>query len=111
MPHTIESALDHPHVEFPLKFLSEYIFQLGDIQQHVTIRLYRPVGGEGVVFRQSHFIKTPSQGGSYRTSRPSNDSEASALNQVVSAMNEYYREAVAAGHHPDETWLEVNPGF
>jgi hypothetical protein len=39
----------------------------------------------------------------YVTSRPWNDTEPAAINQVVSAINEHYSAAVRAGHTPDDS--------
>jgi len=112
MAHTIESAFDHEHVNDVLQFLSEYRFTLSDIPIAITIRLFRPIAaGGGVFFRQSHFISTPKQAGPYRTSRPWNDTEEAAINQVVSAMNMEYDAAIKAGMTPDETWLTPNDSF
>ena len=112
MAYTIESAFQHEHVHEVLQFLSEYRFMLGDLQTVITIRLYRPITGERVVvFRQSHFISTPTQATPYMTSRPWNDTEAAAINQVVSAMNDHYRDAINAGKIPDESWLTPNASF
>jgi hypothetical protein len=112
MPHTIDSAFKHEHIHQVFQFVSEYTFMLGDLRPTITIRLYRPISGESVVvFRQSHFVSTPAQVGPYVTSRPWNDTEEAAINQVVHAMNDYYDEAIRAGHIPDGSWLTVNDDF
>ena len=112
MAHTIESAFDHEHVRDVLQLLSEYRFTLGDLHTVITIRLYRAINGApGVFFRQSHFISTPTQAAPYRTSRPWNDTEASAINQVVSAMNEHYSDALRVGKTPDDSWLTLDESF
>jgi hypothetical protein len=112
MPQSIESAFKHEHVSDVLQFISEYTFILGDLRPVITIRLYRPITGERVVaFRQSHYISTPAQAGPYMTSRPWNDTEEAAINQVVHAMNDYYDQAIRAGHAPDESWLTPSPDF
>ena len=92
-------------------FVSEFRFFLKNIPTEITVRLYRPMQGSGIIFQQSHFIKTPMQPGPYRTSRPWNDDEGSALHQVVHALATEYNAAVHQGHAPDPSWLVENDQF
>ena len=98
-------------IDSPLEFLREFRFSLSHIPTEITVRFYRLLGGRGVTFRQSHFIKTPTQTGEYETSRPGNDTEERALSQVVLSFLDFYNEAVQAGHEPDESWLVPNERF
>lgn len=111
MAHNIQSAFDYKHIDAVLQFVSEYRFRLGTLETEITIRLYRKLDSSGYFFDQSHYIATPLQGTPYVTSRPWNDSEAAAINQVVSAMNEHYSAALGKGHKPDESWLALNKHF
>jgi hypothetical protein len=111
MPWTPDAALDDPVVERPMVFVSEFRFYLKDIPTEITVRLYRPLQGRAIVFEQSHFIKTPTQAGPYRTDKSWNDDEGSALHQVVFGFTSHYNEAVNRGHRPDPSWLEENEQF
>ena len=111
MAWTIEAALKDEAVEGPVQFISEFKFFLKNIPVEITIRLYRPLFGTGVLFKQSHFIHTPEQAGAYRTSRPWNDYEASALSQAIDGLTSYYNAAVLKGHEPSADWLEPNSDF
>lgn len=108
MPWTPKDALNNPAVEYPMQLVGEYKFRLKGILTEITIRLYKPFSSDGVEFQQSHFIKTPLQGTEYRTSRPSNSDEGSALHQVVHGLTSHYEAAVRAGHAPSEEWLVPN---
>jgi hypothetical protein len=111
MAHTIQTAFDHQHVDQVLQFLSEYRFRLGTLEPEITIRIYRTLDSKNYFFERSHYASTPVQATPYVTSRPWNDSEAAAINQVVSAMNDYYSEALGKGHKPEESWLTPNQHF
>jgi hypothetical protein len=103
--------LDSDVIEFPKELIREYEFTLKGISIPVRIRLYKVFGHEGVLFAQSHHIKTPTQIGKYVTSRPWNDDLGSALWQAVTGITRYYKEAVAAGHSPSDDWLVPNECF
>lgn len=90
---------------------SEYSFNLRGIPTTITVRLYRREARGPVWFEQSHWIKTPEQIGPYRTSRPFNDDEASALRQAVTGLTQFYDMAVKAGHEPSKAWLVENKNF
>lgn len=90
---------------------SQYTFQLKGIPVTITVRLYRREARGPVWFEQSHWIKTPEQIGPYRTSRPFNDDEASALQQAVTGLTQFYSMAVKAGHEPSNAWLVENKNF
>jgi hypothetical protein len=111
MAHTIETAFDHQYVDQVLRFVSEYRFRLGTLESEITIRIFRTLDSKSYLFEQSHYISTPVQATPYITSRPWNDSEAAAINQVVGAMNDYYSEAVNKRHTPAESWLTTNEHF
>jgi hypothetical protein len=111
MAWTIEAALDDEVIENPRKFISEYQFTLRGIAALITIRLYKPIHGEGVEFEQSCYIHTPTQATPYRTSHPWGDDEAYALHLAVRSITQYYNEAVRLGHSPSESWLVPNENF
>lgn len=111
MAKTAESVFDNDLINKPVKLLSEYQFFLGDLPEKIKIRLYKPLKGEGVTFTQSHFINTPVQIDAYRTSRPWNDDESSALRQAIFGFTSNYKDAVNQGHSPETSWLEPNMDF
>lgn len=90
---------------------SQYSFKLRGIPITITVRLYRREVRGPVWFEQSHWIKTPEQIGPYRTSRPFNDDEGSALRQAVTGLTQFYNIAVKAGHEPSNAWLIENKNF
>ena len=107
MPYTFDTALEDEHVTVLFRDDSKGLFtiRLGELPQEVEIQLGREMDNEGTHFRVSHAIKTPLLGGLYRTSRPWGDDPAYALHLAVNGLAPYYREAVKAGHVPDESWL------
>jgi hypothetical protein len=111
MAWTIETALDDKAIENPRRFISEFQFTLPHIAVLITIRLYKPIHGEGIEFEQSHYINTPTQMGPYRTSRPWGDDEAYSLHLAVKTITQHYNEAVRQGHTPSESWLVPNEHF
>jgi hypothetical protein len=111
MPWTIESALNDDLAHDQRRLVGEYQFRVGDLETRIHVRLLEDVRGNGVHFEQSHFIHTPTQGGPYATSRPWGDDEGYALHQAVTSITLYYRQAVDAGHKPQESWLVPNRSF
>lgn len=111
MAMTDKSVFDNDLINEPVKLLSEYRFFLGDLPEKITIRLYESLKGKEVIFTQSHFINTPVQIDAYRTSRPWNDDESSALHQAIFGFTRFYRDAVNEGHRPELSWLEPNKDF
>ncbi|MFZ0964126.1 MAG: hypothetical protein WAO35_24940 [Terriglobia bacterium] len=110
-PLTPESALKGRSIRGARQLLSEYSFRVGDLSQFITIRLYRLIGTDTVIFEQSHFIHTPTQIDAYRTSAPMGNDETEALGRAVRTLVEHYEEAVRVGHRPQDSWLEPNPDF
>jgi hypothetical protein len=106
-----DSLLRRETIKMPFRFISEYRFRLGELSTVVRVRLFQEMGTERVHFEQSHFIHAPTQAGPYMTSRPWNDDEDAALDQVVRFFEMHYREAVEKGHTPDDSWLVANEAF
>lgn len=114
MPHTIDTALNHPGVHVvrrPSAELGTYVFHVGSLTPEITVRLYRAPTGDGVCWEQSHFIKTPVQMSPYATSRPWGDDAAYALHLAVRTITQYYDQAVLERHTPEDSWLVPNQGF
>lgn len=109
--HTIESAFESEVIAEAYQVLGLYRFHLRDLSTPIFIRTLRPIGGHGVAFEQSHFIKTPTQGGPYRPGSQGADDEPRAVRRAVKSIADYYEEAIAAGHQPREDWLIVNELF
>ena len=86
----------------------DYAIQVGELETIVTIELRRTLDGKYVEFRTSHAIKTPTQAGPYRTSRPFDDEAPYALHRAVDGITNFYRQAVNDGHTPVESWLVRN---
>lgn len=111
MKKTTDTLFIHDSIDCAFEFVSEHRFFLKDIPIEIIIRLERPIGADGIYFKQSHFIQTPLQAGPYATSRPWNDDEMSALRQVVTAFTTEYTTAVSKGHQPSKEWLVANENF
>lgn len=111
MPWTIETALEDKYLSQTRKLLSQYEFQLGTLTPRITIRLYETVGGKGVWWEQSHYIKTPGMGDKYCPSRPWGDDEAYALHLAVTSLTSYYGNALKQGASPSDDWLIPNKHF
>lgn len=109
--HTIESAFESEAIAEAHQVLGLYRFHLRDLSTPIFIRTLRPIGGNGVAFEQSHFIKTPTQSGPYRPGAQGGDDEPRALRRAVNSIADYFEEAIAAGHQPREDWLVVNESF
>ena len=81
---------------------------IGAIPTVVTIELGRHMDSDETKAMVSHAIHTPLQAGPYRTSRPYWDDPEYALQKTVSALTDWYEQAVAAGHTPSANWLVEN---
>lgn len=86
----------------------EYSFWLKDIDVPIKVMLTVNPASGGYNFHLSHYIHTPNQIGPYRPSRPWGDDKAYALRLAVTAITQYYKEAVKAGHQPSAGWLIPN---
>jgi hypothetical protein len=62
-------------------------------------------------FTQSHFIKTPEQGGAYRTSVSRDHTIDGALQRATRTILEYYNLAIANGHSPKKSWFVKNENY
>lgn len=108
----MHAVFENEHIRRARRFLSEYQFSLGQLQQVITVRLYQSLDRNWVEFEQSHFINTPLQIDAYRTSSPYGDDEDDALRLAVDfCLAQWYEQAVREGHQPDESWLVPNHRF
>jgi hypothetical protein len=110
MPHTIDSALDDELVTVLDRHdeSGSFAVTIGALDTPVFIELGRFLTTDQVKFHMSHAIHTPVQAAPYRTSMPFGDDAGYALHRAISGLTQYYREAVQAGHEPDESWLVRN---
>jgi hypothetical protein len=108
MPWTIESALDDEAVEKTETTGQGYSFWLKGIPVEIQIVLSVNPARGGFNFHLSHFIHTPKQIGPYYPSRPWGDDQAYALHLAVTAITQYYKEAINAGLAPSAKWLVPN---
>lgn len=108
MAWTIETALEDDAIERTVETNSGYSFWLKGIPTEIRVVLsVNPVHG-GFNFHLSHHIHTPKQLGPYCPSRPWGDDQAYALRLAVTAITQYYREAVSSGIKPRADWLIPN---
>ena len=108
MAWTIAAALEDEAIERTEKTDKGYSFWLKGIPTEISILLSINPDRGGYNFHLSHFIHTPRQIGEYRPSRPWGDDEAYALRLAVTAITQYYRDAVNAGMTPSSGWLIEN---
>jgi len=113
MPWDEKSALEHEHVSYAQKFISEYTFLLGSLSLPITIRIYKHVFSDPAMFDTiaSYAIKTPTQVSPYGAHKTYQDSAEYALSQAVMNFTLYYSEAIEAGHEPNDSWLVPNEHF
>ena len=107
MPWTLDKALDDDLITFTHRHdaLGYYEFRVGNLKTVVTVQVSRLPKSEEARYILSHAIKTPTQAGPYYQSRGYWDDVPYALHQAISSLTQYYREAVKAGHEPQESWL------
>lgn len=107
MPWTLDTALedDLVTVEERNDTIGSYAIRVGTLKTLVFIELRRLLNSDHIEFNVSHSIHTPVQAGPYRTSRTFEDDAAYALHRAVDGLTTYYRQAVSAGHTPQESWL------
>ena len=108
MAWTIESALHDEAIEKTETTGQGYSFWLKGILVEIQVALSVNPERGGFNFHLSHFIHTPKQIGPYHPSRPWGDDQAYALHLAVTAITQYYKEAIAAGIAPSENWLIPN---
>lgn len=108
MAWTIDSALNNDELEKVEKTEDGFSIWVKGIS--VEIKIIISVNGArgGFNYHLSHLIKTPEQIGPYRSSIPWGDDIAYTLHKAVTAITDYYKEAVRAGHKPSSTWLVKN---
>jgi len=107
----IRELFSREGIEMPKRFVSEYRFYLKGIADQITIRLYEAVLGDGYLFTQSHFIRTPIQAGPYTTDHATGSSEEAAIQRALKTFLSYYDGAIKEGHEPEDTWLFPNKNF
>ncbi|HZX18600.1 MAG TPA: hypothetical protein VFF22_17245 [Pseudomonas sp.] len=108
MPWTIENALNDDAIERTEETPTGYSFWLKGIPTEIRVVLAVNPTNCGFNFYLSHYIHTPTQAGKYCPSRPWGDYEAYALHLAVTAITQHYKEAITAGHKPNENWLIAN---
>jgi hypothetical protein len=112
---TVQEIFNNEHITKPRKILAEYGFHLDGIPTQVRVRISQelkpPIPDCPFHFELSHYIHTPTQAGPYTTSRPWDTTESGALRRAVDCLLSYYKEAIQAGHSPDESWLVPNEYF
>ncbi len=108
MAWTIEAALENDAIEKTEISGQGYSFWLKGIPVEIRVVLSVNPAQGGFNFHLSHFIHTPKQIGPYHPSRPWGDDQAYALRLAVTAITQYYKEAVNAGLSPSEKWLIPN---
>jgi hypothetical protein len=108
MPYTIDGVLSDPllTIEDRHDEMGSFAIRIGALQTVVFIELGRFRTQETTKFHVSHAIHTPLQIGAYQTSTPFADDWEYALHRAVTGLLSYYRQAIAAGHTPNEDWLE-----
>ena len=110
MPYTIDSALEDDLVTVLDRHddMGSFAVTIGVLDTTVFIELGRFLTDDRVKFHVSHSIHTPLQAGPYRTSKPFDDDAPYALHRAINGLTSYYRDAVNAGHEPEEGWLVPN---
>lgn len=110
MPHTFDSVLSNDLIEVIDRNdeMGSFAIKLGSLETPIFIELGRFMTTDTVKFDVSHAIKTPLQLSAYQTGRTFEDDAGSALYRAIKGLTQYYREAVAKGLEPDESWLVEN---
>jgi hypothetical protein len=99
----IRELFSQDAIEMPERFVTEYSFYLKGINDQITIRLYESVLGNGYMFTQSHFIKTPIQAGPYMTDHATGSTEEEAIQRALRTFISYYDGAIKEGYEPEDT--------
>lgn len=78
-----------------------------------SVRIYLPslTYTQPYLFDVSHFVHTPVQAQPATSSRVLASSETEAIHLAVSLVTQWLREAIRAGHEPDDTWMIPNANF
>ena len=107
MPFTIDDILSDPLVTVIERDdeMGNFALKIGSLQTVIFISLGRARTSQTTKFNLSHAIHTTVQIGAYRTSIPFADYWEYALQKAVSGLTSYYKQAVTAGHTPNEDWL------
>ena len=107
----IQNIFGQKGIQSAKRFVSEYRFYLEGIPVEITIKLYESIQGYGYLFKQSHFIHTPSQMGPYKTSEATGLSEEAAVERALETFLLDYNGAIRGGYEPQESWLVPNEKF
>ena len=107
-----EQVIKQPGIHTGYKTVANYRIYLEweNGYQEVRFRIEESTRGH-FEFTQSHFIKTPEQGGAYRTSVSRDDTIDGALRRGVRTILEYYNQAISNGHTPTEGWFVKNENY
>jgi hypothetical protein len=108
-----KKAFEDEHIKNAFKVIGEYRIYLswGNIgYQDIKIRLEQSTSGT-VHFAQSHYIKTPLQGGPYMTSVSYADNAENALHKAVGTIMDWYGKAIKEGHEPSGKWFKPNEHY
>ncbi len=103
-----------PSIRDVFRFVSEYIFSLGELDTKITVKVYECLASdvrEKFFFKQSHFLQTPQQPLPYQTDVTFGDSEDRALIRAIRTLTTNYNAAIKGGYTPAESWLVANKDF
>lgn len=85
-----------------------YSLWLKGISTEIQITLSQDSARGGYKFHLSHFIHTPGQAAPYCPSSPWSNNDVYALRLAVTAITQYYNQAVGEGRSPSSNWLVEN---
>ena len=107
-----ERSLTRPGIHTGYKTVADYRIYLEweNGYQEVRFRIEETTKGY-FEFTQSHFIKTPLQGGPYRTSVSRDETADGALQRATRTILEYYNEAISKGYPPTADWFVKNKNY
>lgn len=108
MPWTIDDVLKDDVIEKTEKTGVGFSFWLKGIPTEISVVLSVNPARGGFNFQLSHVIKTPCQTGPYYPGSTWGDYEAYALHMAVTAITQYYKQAVREGKKPSKEWLIPN---
>jgi len=110
MAYTFDDALNDSLVTVVRRDDSRGAFEvkIGLLKTIVAIDLGRSMDSNRTKYSVSHSIKTPTQICPCRTAPPFADQPPYALRRAIRGLTDYYRDAIAHGHAPNEEWLVEN---
>lgn len=78
----------------------------------IGIKIWKSdVLSDGYHYTTSHNVHTPIQSSPYYPSRTSASSEIGAINAAIDSTTSFLKNAIDAGHEPDEEWLVSNEDY